>query len=93
LNNKGYISERYIDDGPYNDIHEWAYHLMPQVLKSGWGCEVKTEGDLEDALITAWKNTDSFSIINVQLDKADSSEALARLGKRLSAAAKSKRKR
>ncbi|MCP4198151.1 MAG: alpha-keto acid decarboxylase family protein [Proteobacteria bacterium] len=92
LNNKGYLSERYIDDGPYNDVHEWAYHLMPQVLKSGWGCEVTTEGELEDALSVAWKNTKSFSIINVQLDKTDSSEALARLGKRLAASAKPKRK-
>ena len=37
LNNKGYTTERYIHDGPYNDIHDWAYHLLPQLLRDGWG--------------------------------------------------------
>lgn len=84
LNNKGYTTERFISDGPYNDIHEWAYHLVPQILRKGWGCEVKTEGELEEALVTARSNTSSFSIINIHLDKLDHSKALARLGKRLS---------
>ena len=84
LNNKGYTTECFISDGPYNDIHEWAYHLVPQILRKGWGCEVKTEGELEEALVTARSNTSSFSIINIHLDKLDHSKALARLGKRLS---------
>jgi len=84
LNNKGYTTERYIHEGPYNDIHEWAYHLLPQVLRKGWGCEVRTEGELEEALITAKSHTQSFSIINVHLDKMDRSNALERLGKSLS---------
>lgn len=83
LNNKGYTTERYIKEGPYNDIHEWAYHLLPQILRKGWGCEVRTEGELEEALITAKSHTQSFSIINVHLDKMDRSEALKRLGESL----------
>jgi len=35
LNNKGYGTERLINDGPYNDILDWAYHLWPQILKKG----------------------------------------------------------
>ena len=50
LNNKGYTTERFINEGPYNDIHEWAYHLLPQIFRKGWGCEVRTEGELEEAL-------------------------------------------
>ena len=88
LNNKGYTTERYIREGPYNDIHEWAYHLLPQVLRKGWGCEVSTEGELEDALATAWEHTQEFCIINVHLDKMDRSTALERLGKRLAQQAK-----
>jgi len=84
LNNKGYTTERYIHEGPYNDIHEWAYHLLPQILRKGWGCEVRTEGELEEALVTAKSHTQSFSIINVHLDKMDRSKALERLGKKLS---------
>ncbi|MBI1375553.1 MAG: alpha-keto acid decarboxylase family protein [Phycisphaera sp.] len=83
LNNHGYTTERFINEGPYNDIHNWEYHLMPQLLKDGWGFEVHTEGELEDALAKAKTNKLCFTIINVQLDKMDCSEALVRLGTRL----------
>lgn len=83
LNNKGFTTERFINEGPYNDVHEWAYHLTPQVLRKGWGCEVRTEGELEEALATARSNTQSFSIINLHLDKLDRSKALDRLGDHL----------
>ena len=83
LNNKGYSTERIIHEGPYNDIHEWAYHLIPQILRKGWGCEVRTEGELEEALVTASSNTESFSIINVHLDKQDLSRALKSFGRML----------
>ncbi len=83
LNNKGYTTERFIQEGPYNDIHDWAYHLLPEILRKGWGCEVRTEGELEEALARARANTASFSILNVHLDKMDRSRALERLGKRL----------
>jgi indolepyruvate decarboxylase len=83
LNNKGYTTERFIREGPYNDIHDWAYHRIPEILRKGWGCEVRTEGELEDALAAARANTGAFSIVNVHLDKMDRSTALERLGKRL----------
>jgi len=83
LNNKGYTTERYIKDGPFNDVHEWAYHRFVEVLRSGWGCEVRTEGELEEALAAARENTGGFSIINVQLEPRDRSPALERLGRRL----------
>jgi len=84
LNNKGYTTERYIHDGAYNDIPNWAYHEMPKLLGAGWGCEVRTEGELETALVKARENTGSFSIVNVHLEPYDRSAALERLGKRLS---------
>lgn len=83
LNNKGYTTERYIDDGPYNDILNWNYHRMPDLLGKGWGCEVHTEQDLEKALSIAAANKDSYSIINLQLDAYDCSRAMERLGRRL----------
>ena len=66
-----------------NDILEWSYHRMPELLGSGWGCEVRTEGELEQALIAARANKKGFSIINLHLDKMDRSDAIARMGKRL----------
>ncbi len=83
LNNKGYSTERFINDGPYNDVLNWEFHRIPELLNAGWGCEVRTEGDLEVALDYVTKHTKGFSIINVHLDPLDASEAMARLGKRL----------
>ena len=51
---------------------------------------MRTEGALESALEKAWAHERSFSIINVQLEKDDGSDALTRLGKRLVTAAKPK---
>jgi indolepyruvate decarboxylase len=86
LNNKGYSTERFIQEGPFNDIHNWNYHKMPELLGSGWGFEVLTEGDLEKAFNAAFGNLDSFSLINVHLDKHDVSPALKRLAATLAKA-------
>ncbi|MGI8906269.1 MAG: alpha-keto acid decarboxylase family protein [Candidatus Sumerlaeaceae bacterium] len=88
LNNHGYTTERFIREGPYNDIHEWNYQELPQVLGAGSGHIVATEGEFE----TAWKAalaSREFSILNVLLDKLDHSPALERLGERLAANLKS----
>jgi TPP-dependent 2-oxoacid decarboxylase len=84
LNNKGYTTERFLQEGPFNDIHNWQYHRMPELLGSGWGFEVFTEGDLEKAFKAAFANQDAFSLLNVHLDKLDISPALRRLASRLS---------
>lgn len=86
LNNRGYSTERFIQEGPFNDIHNWNYHKMPELLGSGWGFEVFTEGDLEKAFKAAFANHDSFSLLNVHLDKHDVSPALKRLAARLAMA-------
>ena len=89
LNNKGYSTERFIQEGPFNDIHNWNYHRMPDLLGSGWGFEVFTEGDLEKAFRAAFANQDSFSLLNVHLvhlDQHDVSPALKRLAARLAMA-------
>lgn len=83
LNNKGYSTERFIQEGPFNDIHNWQYHRMPELLGAGWGFEVHTEGDLEKAFRAALANVDCFSILNVHLDKLDVSPALKRLAAKL----------
>ncbi len=83
LNNRGYSTERFIQEGPFNDIQNWNYHKMPELLGSGWGFEVFTEGDLEKAFQAAFANHDCFSLINVHLDKYDVSPALKRLAARL----------
>ncbi|GIX03034.1 MAG: preprotein translocase subunit Tim44 [Planctomycetaceae bacterium] len=84
LNNKGYTTERCIQDGPFNDILNWEYHRLPDLLGAGWGFEVHTEGELDQALKAALAHQDAFSLLNVHLDPYDVSPALKRLGERLS---------
>ncbi|MDD5084599.1 MAG: thiamine pyrophosphate-binding protein [Candidatus Omnitrophica bacterium] len=83
INNDGYTIERVINDGPYNDIKMWKYSMLPQVFGGGWGAEVKTEGELEDALKRAKDNPDSLAFIEVRLDKWDCSSILRNVGKLL----------
>jgi indolepyruvate decarboxylase len=84
LNNKGYTTERFLADGPFNDIREWEYHRLPDLLGGGWGFEVKTEVELDQALRAATEHEAAFSLLNVHLDPMDISPALERLAQRLS---------
>jgi indolepyruvate decarboxylase len=84
LNNKGYTTERFLQDGPFNDILNWNYHRMPDLLGGGWGFEVRTEGELDQALNAALANRDAFSLLNVHLQPDDISPALRRLAEKLS---------
>jgi indolepyruvate decarboxylase len=84
LNNHGYTTERFLLEGSFNDIHEWAFHKIPEVLGTGRGWEVRTEGELDLALEAAVANTESFSLLNIHLDRYDRSPALERLANRLS---------
>lgn len=84
MNNKGYTTERFLLEGSFNDIHNWNFHKIPEVLGTGLGLDVHTEGQLAAALDAALKNTSSFSILNVHLDPYDRSPALDRLAKKLS---------
>jgi indolepyruvate decarboxylase len=84
LNNKGYTTERFLQDGPFNDILNWNYHRLPDLLGSGWGFEVHTVGDLHQSMKAALAHKDAFSILNVHLEPTDISPALKRLASRMS---------
>ncbi len=83
MNNKGYTTERFLLEGSFNDIPNWAYHKIPEVIGAGKGFEVRTETELDAALEAALANTSSFSLLNVHLAPLDRSPALERLAKRL----------
>jgi indolepyruvate decarboxylase len=86
LDNGGYGTERYLHPGDFdfNNIQPWAYHKLPQVYGGGTGYEVRTEGEFDEALTRAWADTKGLSLIQVHLDPADHSTALARLTEKLS---------
>jgi indolepyruvate decarboxylase len=83
LNNKGYTTERFLQDGPFNDIPNWNYHKLPELLGGGRGFEIRTEGEFDQSLKAAFQNKDSFSLLNIHLDPFDISPALDRLTRRL----------
>jgi indolepyruvate decarboxylase len=84
LNNHGYTTERFLLDGSFNEIQDWAYHKVPDVVGAGLGIEVRTVGELDTGLQAALENVTSFSLLNVHIDPYDRSPALDRLAQRLS---------
>ena len=83
LNNAGYGTERHIHDGPFNDVLNWKYHKLPEVLGKGRGFLVETEEQLDAALDATAQHTESFCLLDVHLDPMDKSAALGRLAERL----------
>jgi indolepyruvate decarboxylase len=84
MNNKGYTTERFLLEGPFNDIHNWAYHRLPDLLGAGLGFDVHNEEELDAALEAAVSYTRSYSLLNVHLEPLDRSPALDRLARKLS---------
>ena len=76
LNNDGYVIERLIHDGPYNEIGRWQYRQLPEALRAGLGLLVRTEGELEEALALAARTQDQLVLIELQVDRRDSTETL-----------------
>ncbi|OLP15892.1 preprotein translocase subunit Tim44 [Leptolyngbya sp. 'hensonii'] len=79
INNQGYATERPMQDGKFNDILNWKYSRLPELLGTGVGFEVTTEVELEEALLFSRMNQDSFCILDVQIDATDVSMALKQL--------------
>jgi indolepyruvate decarboxylase len=83
LNNRSYGTEQAILEGSFNDLHEWNYHRLPDLLSKGYGFDVHSDQELVAALNAAIANSSSFSLLNVHLSASDRSPALERLAKRL----------
>jgi indolepyruvate decarboxylase len=79
LNNDGYTIERAFCDCSYNDIQPWKYHRLVDVFGTGLAFDVRTEGELEEALRQA-AAADSVVFIEVHTDRLDSSESLKLVG-------------
>ncbi|HSE99562.1 MAG TPA: thiamine pyrophosphate-binding protein [Nitrososphaeraceae archaeon] len=79
LNNDGYRTERNMLDGPFNNLYCWNYSKITEIMGKGNSYIVETEKQLETALSNANKNLKEFSLIEVRLDRWDSSNALTRL--------------
>ncbi len=85
LNNDGYTIERVICDRPYNDLQPWHYHRLVDVFGGGLGLDVRTEGELEDALGKAG-TTDGLGFIEIHTGRLDCPESLRSAGRSMAKA-------
>lgn len=83
LNNGGYGTERPMIDGPFNDVHPWAFTELPRLLGAGRSWKVETESQLSQALLEAEAEREGFSLLEVIIPRGDYSSALRRLTDRL----------
>jgi TPP-dependent 2-oxoacid decarboxylase len=83
FNNHGYSTERFILDGPFNDIAEWTFENIGGLIGSVNGYGAKTEDEFEHALKGAINTTGQPSLINVHLAPDDASSAMRRLAQHL----------
>jgi indolepyruvate decarboxylase len=84
MNNEGYGTQRHIIDGPFNEIHGWNYHKIPEMLGKGKGVRVNTPGELDAALAEAVQSDELF-VIEAMIPRESCSDSLRRLGEGLSA--------
>lgn len=83
FNNQGYSTERFLLDGPFNDISAWRFENLGTVFGPLHSFAATTEDELETALQRAFVAEDGPSLINVHLHPSDPSPAMQRLTEHL----------
>lgn len=83
LNNRGYSTEREILEGPFNDVHEWQYERVCELIGGGKGSRVSTQREFEQGLAAAFADGSQLHVFNVLLSPNDRSPGMVRLARRL----------
>jgi TPP-dependent 2-oxoacid decarboxylase len=83
FNNHGYSTERFIREGPFNDIAEWRYENIGELIGPVSGFVATTEDEFEAALQRALRTSGQPSLVNVHLNSDDASPAMRRLAEHL----------
>jgi indolepyruvate decarboxylase len=83
LNNRGYSTEREILEGPFNDVHEWQYDKVCDLIGGGKGSRVSTQREFEQSLTAAFADQHQLHLLNVLLSPNDRSPGMVRLARRL----------
>ncbi len=84
INNGGYTIEAEIHDGAYNTIKNWQYSELVKVFNAedghAWGCQVKMESELANAIHYALANVNQLCFIEVVIDRNDCNKNLLEWG-------------
>lgn len=83
LNNGIYLTEQLMLEGAFNNLQPWNYSYIPQVIGGGRGFHIETEDQFNNAISEALNFRNSFSILDVHLDRNDRSPALDRMTKNI----------
>ncbi len=90
VNNRGYVIEIAIHDGPYNYIKNWDYAGLMEVFNAedghGLGLKATTAGELAEAIKKAKANHEGPTIIECQIERSDCTKTLVEWGKKVAAA-------
>ena len=90
VNNKGYVIESALHEGPYNYYKNWDYAALMNAFNAedgeSIGITATTAGELRDALRTASENTHRPVLIEAQIPHDDMTQDLVKWGKPVSAA-------
>jgi indolepyruvate decarboxylase len=89
VNNRGYTTERMIVEGPFNEIVEWNYHKITDLIGGGKGYKITTEDELDQG-ISEWIKASGLVVLNCVLAPLDVSSALKRFTESLSKKVKNK---
>lgn len=82
LNNDGYGTQRFILDGPFNEILRWNYTKLTELFGVGVSRKVKTNGEMDAAIKDAIKSNKLY-VIEIVLPRNDCSPSLKRVGEEL----------
>lgn len=85
FNNAGYSTERFILEGPFNDIAPWRFSRLGEVFGPLLGFEAATEEQFEAGLVAVLDETSRPCLIDVKLSVDDASPAMRRLAEHLKA--------
>ena len=82
LNNDGYGTQRFILDGPFNEILRWNYTKLTELFGVGKSIKVTTNGEVEAAMKEAMAGDDLY-LIEVVVPRNECSPSLRRVGEEL----------
>jgi indolepyruvate decarboxylase len=82
INNDGYGTQRFILDGPFNEILRWNYTKLTDMFGVGVSMKVTTNGELQTAFKQAIAG-DTLTLIEVIVPRDACSPSLRRVGEEL----------
>jgi indolepyruvate decarboxylase len=76
LNNRGYSTEKAIMEGEFNDIHNWRYDKITDLMDGGVGMYISDSSQFRNALETALDDELQSYVLNIEIDPDEQSMAM-----------------